>query len=100
MKKFSELGIKASEKGFTGEKIKIKKVFDKEITVKKYIIEPSKFTDRGCGKRLKLQIDLNGTEHIIFTGSVNLMDQIQKVSEDDFPFRATIVNNDETFEFV
>lgn len=100
MKRFSDFGIKTSDQNFTGEKIKIKKVFNKEITIKKYKIELSKFTDRGNGKCLHLQIQMDGSEHLIFTGSSNLMEQIQQVDKDDFPFHATIVNNDDKFEFI
>lgn len=100
MKRFSDFGIKTTDAGFTGEKIKIKKVFNKEITIKKYKIEPSKFQDRGNGKCLHLQIEMDGSEHLIFSGSSKLMEQIELVNKDDFPFKATIVNNDDKFEFV
>lgn len=100
MKKFSQFGIKPTEQGFTGDKIKINRILNKEITVKAYKIVPSKFQDKGNGKCLYLQILNGGTENVVFTGSTVLMEQIEMVNKQDFPFKATIVNNNDRFEFV
>jgi len=97
MKTFQQFGIKATIKAFTGDKIKINKIINREITVHDYKIEDSKF--EGKGKRLDLQIELNQTKHLVFTSSVGLMEVIQQIPKDGFPFRTTIVEENERFEF-
>jgi ribosomal protein L31 len=97
MKRFNELGITTEIKGFTGDKVKISKVVNREITVHAYRIEDSKFKDKG--RCLHLQISINGNMHVVFTGSNTLMDTIEKVSKDSFPFITTIVQEDERFKF-
>lgn len=98
MKKFSELGVTAKPKCFIGEKIKVSKILNKEITVIDYKIMDSKFEGKS-GKCLHLQIEINNEKHIVFTGSTILMDMIQEVSKDNFPFITTIVNTNEYLEF-
>lgn len=95
MKTFKDLNIQVEVHHFTGDKIKISKVLNREITVFAYKIEDSKFTD----KCLHLQIEMNGTKHVLFTGSTYLMIAIQKTVPGDFPFKTTIVENDERYEF-
>jgi hypothetical protein len=65
-----------------------------------YKIVPSKFQDNGNGKCLNLHILNGGVENVVFTGSTVLMEQIEMVNKQDFPFTATIVNNNDRFEFV
>ena len=99
MTAFKDLGIKPAEKGFTGDKIKMSKVLNKQIKVEAYKIEASKFTDKGNGKRLVLQVVVDDKQHIIITGSTYLMDAINQVPKDKFPFTTTIVEEMERFEF-
>lgn len=99
MKQFSKLGIKPSEQGFTGDKIKISRILNKVITVKAYKIVASKFTDNGNGKCLYLHIQNGNNENVVFTGSSTLMEQIEQVNKSDFPFEATIINNNDRYEF-
>lgn len=95
MNKFKDFGIKVTLPAFTGDKIKIDRVLNREITVLDYKIETSKFK----GKCLYLQIELNNTRHVLFTGSNSLMDAIQQVDRKKFPFITTIVRENERFEF-
>ncbi|HLO37369.1 MAG TPA: hypothetical protein VK173_02655 [Lacibacter sp.] len=97
MKRFNELGIAPQMKGFTGDKIKINKVLNREVTVHDFKIEDSKFKDKG--KCLYLQISMNGNMHVVFTGSNVLMDTIQQVQKDHFPFVTTIIEENERFIF-
>ena len=90
MKSFSDLGIK-HEGQLDGRKIGIDDVVGKEVTVTDYRIDRSKFPQLGNGQRLTLQIELDGVNRVIFTGSTILQDQITQVNKDDFPFKATIV---------
>jgi hypothetical protein len=63
-----------------------------------YRIEDSQY---GNGKKcLYLQIELEGTKRVVFTGSTGLMNMIEKVPKDGgFPFKAVIVEEDERYEF-
>ncbi len=95
MKNFKELGIKSEAKGFVGDKIKINKILNREIVVTDYRIAPSPYTE----KRLDLQIELNGTKYVVFTGSKHLIELIVQVAKEDFPFKTTIVQENERYEF-
>lgn len=97
MKNFSDFGIKVTSNGFTGEKIKVKKILNKAISVHGFKIEKSKF--EGKGNCLYMQIEVDGNKHVLFTGSLTLMEQIQKVPQSGLPFRATIVEDNERLKF-
>lgn len=97
--KFSELGITADTKSFSGEKIKIKKLFNEPITVKAYRLKGSNYQEKGTGQRLDLDIVYNGKSHITWTGSATLMEMIQKVPQDKFPFDTVIKEENERFFF-
>ncbi len=76
------------------------KILNKQIVVHAYKIEDSKvFRDRGTGKCLHLQISLNNDKHVVFTSSSGLISEIQQVDPGDFPFMATIIQEDERFIF-
>lgn len=99
MKSFKDLGIKVETQGFLGEKIEIYHVLNKEIIINKYKIEPSKYLDKGNGKRLTLQITHEEKDRVIFTGSIILMDLITKVKKEDFPFKTTIIKENKSYQF-
>lgn len=82
-----------------GEKIKINRILNVEITVLHFKIEDSKFKDKGKGKCLYLQIEFKGEKNVVFTGSENLMEMINQVRPEDFPFTTTIRSNDQRLEF-
>lgn len=91
--KFSDLGIAPNTKGMEGDKIKIERVFNREIVVKSFAIEPSKFPQPGRENRLKLEFEMLGTKHITFTTSLVLTDQIKRVLPEKFPFTTKIVKD-------
>lgn len=97
MNNFKDFNIKPTLNTFVGDKIKIDRIINVPITVHDFKIEPS--TVKEGTKRLTLQIEKNQTRHIIFTGSKILQQQIQQVPKDKFPFSATIVKNNEYYEF-
>jgi hypothetical protein len=97
MQKFSDFNITATTKGFTGDKIKIDRILNRKIIVHEYRIENSKY--EGKGKCLHLQIELDGSKKVLFSGSGNLIDMIEKVSKQSFPFETTIVKDDERLIF-
>ncbi len=98
MKDFKSFGIKPADDGFKGDKINLDRIFNRTIIVEKFKIEKSKF-DKGNGKRLVLQIMLGETQHIVFCGSGVLMEQINRVPKEGFPFTTTIVKNNGRHEF-
>ena len=99
MKKFSQFGIKPESKNFIGEKIPIKRILNKEIIINDYRIEDSKFKEKGNGKRLFMQITVDGIQRVVFTSSQPLQQQIQMVPKEEFPFYATIITENERYEF-
>ena len=100
MNKFSDLGIALGKTNFAGDRINIKRIFNKEIIVHDYRIEDSKFhKDKGNGKCLHLQIEIGGLKHVVFTISTTLQRQIEKVPKEKFPIATTIVEQDQRFEF-
>ena len=97
MNKFKDLGIKAELSTFTGDKIKVDRILNAEISVLGYKIEDSKV--KPGTKLLTLQIERNGTKNILFTGSTILIQMVQKVPADKFPFITTIIKESEHLEF-
>jgi hypothetical protein len=100
MNSFSQFNIKVSCRAFEGEKIKIKKIINREIVVHHFKLEDSKiFKDRGTGKCLQIQISVDGKKHVLFTGSSGLIEMIQNVPESGFPFTTTIIEDNERYSF-
>lgn len=100
MKKFSDFNIEITSKSFEGSKIKISKILDKPIIIYHYKIEDSKvYQEKGNGKCLYLQISINGEKRVIFTSGVGLMEAIQRVPENGFPFETVIVEVSDRFKF-
>jgi hypothetical protein len=99
MKQFSELGIEPTVRNFEGDKISPESVLNRKIKVIGFRIKESKFKEKGNGKCLHMQIELNDEKRVLFTGSGYLMDTIQKISDNDFPFSTTIIKQNKRFEF-
>ena len=99
MHSFKEFGIKPQSKAFEGPKIEMDDILNKPIIVEDFKIEDSKFKEKGNGKRLTLQILVDTNKRIVFTGSVNLMQMIQEVKRDNFPFTTTIIKQNKRLEF-
>lgn len=97
MNKFKDFNIQAELSSFTGDKIKIEKVLNREIKVLDFKIEDSKV--KPGTKLLTLQIEKSGENHVIFSGSKYLIQQIQQVKEGQFPFTTTIVKESEHLKF-
>lgn len=99
MNKFSEFNIKPSLPNFVGQKIEINKVLNRVITVHDYRISDSNYKEKGNDKYLTLQITIGETKRVIFSGSKYLIEQIEKVSKEKFPFTTTIISEDDRYEF-
>ncbi len=97
MNKFSDFGIKPELKNFIGDKISLKRIFNIPIKVFDYKIENSKHKENT--KCLTLQIEHKEEKRIVFTGSTVLIQQIEAVSKDKFPFQTIISNQNEYYEF-
>lgn len=95
MKSFKDFKIVSDHKGFEGDKIKMKKILNKEIVIYDYAIKDSNYKD----KCLHLQIGVGDLKHVVFTGSKILIHNIEKVPKDGFPFKTTIVQENERYEF-
>lgn len=100
MNSFSQFNIKAPVKGFEGEKIKISKILNREIIVHRFKIEDSKvFNSKGSGKCLYLEISMNDKKHVVFTGANGLIETITQVPESGFPFKTTIIEENDRYLF-
>lgn len=99
MRNFNEFGITPKVKSFEGEKLKMYNVINKQIVVVDFKCAESKFKDRGSGKLLTLQIIVDNAKHILFTGSLNLIEMVNAVPKSEFPFITTIVKNNDRLEF-
>lgn len=95
---FKELGIKPELKSFTGDKIKIDRLLNREIVIHDFKVDNSKF-EKGDGKCLQLQIEISGNMHVVFTGSVVLRNMIEQVDKKYFPFTTTIIKTNDHYEF-
>lgn len=98
-KSFKDLGIKSNLHTLTGDKIKIERILNKEIIVKRFRIDPSKYPEKGNGKCLSIELQMNGLDYVVFTGSSVLMDMIRQVPPESFPFTTQIVKVNDHFEF-
>ena len=94
MNKFNQFGIEPKSKALEGDRIPIDRVFNKLIIVEDFQIKPSKYQEKGNGKCLYLQVVVDNSKRIVFTGSVNLQEMISNVPKDKFPFETTIIKND------
>jgi len=98
MNSFKDFGIKPMTKAFEGDKIKIDRILNKNIIVEDFKIENSKY-EKGNGKCLYIQIAVDNNKRIVFTGSISLMEMIQQVDKDKFPFQTVIIKENERFQF-
>jgi hypothetical protein len=98
MTDFKEFGIKLARKNFIGDQIQIKKVLNKEIIVHDFkIVDSTKVEGSKC---LHLQLSVGGTKYVLFSGSKYLIEGIQLVPAERFPFTTTIIEEEDgSFEF-
>jgi len=97
MNNFKDFNIKPKINAFVGEKIQVQKLFNLEITILAFKIEPSK--QKKGTELLTLQIEKAGEKRIVFTGSTVMIDQIKRVPDEKFPFFATIRGDNDYYEF-
>lgn len=97
MHNFKDFKIEPKTRSFVGDRIPVKKLFNTEIKVLEYKIEPSK--QKAGTEFLTLQIEKNGEKRVVFTGSKVLADQIKRVPTTGFPFNTTIKGDNDYYEF-
>lgn len=97
VKSFKEFGIKQASTAFQGDKVKMSRILNKEIVVIDFKIENSKFG--GTENFLTIQFKIGESLHIVFTSAVGLIEAIKQVPRDGFPFKTTIIEENERFEF-
>lgn len=98
MKKFSDFNIlPMMNNTLVGLKIKMSGVLNRNIIVHDYKIVDSKHHQGE--KCLYLQINLDGSMRVIFTGSAFLIDTVSKIPKDGFPFTTKIVEINQMFQF-
>lgn len=100
MKNFKDFGIYSTSKAFVGTKIEIHNILNTDINVHEYRIADSKFQKDKVEKCLHLQISIGEIKHVIFSGSVFLIDAIQQVPKDGFPFTTKIVKDNKRYMFI
>jgi hypothetical protein len=102
MNRFSQFNIKEPARGFEGGKIKISRILNKEIAVHDFKIEESKiqaYKEKGSGKCLYLQISFDNEMHVVFTSGSGLIETVQLVPKNQFPFTTTIVEENDRYKF-
>ncbi|EKF56214.1 hypothetical protein I215_01788 [Galbibacter marinus] len=97
MNNFKDFNIKPKITSFVGDKIKMERIINVPIVVHDFKIGESIM--KSGTKCLTLQIEKNGSRHIIFTSSKILIQQIKEVPKSNFPFSTTIIKDNEYFEF-
>lgn len=80
-----------------GEKIKVDRLLNKEITVYDFVIKDSKL--KPGTQCLYLQIEFAGERRVVFTGGAVLIEQIRQIDKDRFPFTVTIRKENNRLEF-
>jgi len=97
MNKFSDLNIEPDEKIFSGKKIDMEDIIDKEIIVHDWKVGESKYNDKPfC---LTLQITFEGKQRVVFSGSRGLESTVKKATKDQFPFETTIKREGKWLKF-
>jgi len=97
MHSFSDFGIKPQTAALRGDKIKIERVLNTQIVVEVFRIEKSKVKDgTQC---LYMQIIIDNDTRVIFSGSTCLIEMIQRIPKEKFPFTTKIIKQENRLEF-
>lgn len=101
MKTLQQLGISPAPAGFVGKKIEMEDVFDRDIVIHAFRITDSKYPKKNNDKRMDLQIEIDGAKRLVFTTSINLMNVMKQVGDENLPILTKIIKKKDTraFEF-
>ena len=87
---------------FVGDKIKIKKIINKEIIVHDFKLSDSKIyknSDDNYKECLCLQLEFGDEKYILFSSASTLIEAIKLVNKNDFPFKTIITEANERYMF-
>ena len=88
-----------AQQGFTGNKIDMDDLIGREIIVHDYRITDSKYQGKGSGKCLHLQVEIDGKKRVAFNGSTGLMNTLEQIDKEKFPFTTTIIKENKRYCF-
>lgn len=93
MERFGDF-VDNDEKPFSGDKVRLNDLINKELIILRYKVRPSKYKDKSdrCAT-VQFKYDENGEEKIFFTGSSVIISQLEKYNE-KLPFLACIKHID------
>ena len=86
IKRFSDFA--EDDRPLAGEKVKIDSILNQEIVITGYRVTESKFKNNSP-KCLMVQFTKGEAQHVFFTGSSVLINQLEKYG-DEIPFIATV----------
>ena len=98
MKKFSDLNITQGNQNFSGEKIKLYNLLNREIIITDYRIVQSKYKDANA-ERLDIELEIDNNKRLTWTGSTRLIETIKQIAKEDLPILTTIVKDGESYRF-
>ena len=99
VKSFNDFNVKPKLNTFQGEKVNVYEILNQNLIIWDFKIVKSKFAD-GSGKRLDLQIEIDGVKRVIFCGSIVLMDLLERIGHENLPFEARIIRKDKHYELI
>ena len=77
------------DRPLAGDKVKLDNILNQEILITGYRLTESKFGKSNSPKCLTVQFMKDEAQHVLFTGSVVLINQLEKYGK-EIPFMATI----------
>ena len=82
--------VEADEKPFSGDKVRLNDLVNREVIILRYKVRPSKFKGKGdsCAT-VQFKFTEDGEEKIFFTGSTVIIGQLEKYGS-RLPFKAYI----------
>ncbi len=86
-KRFSDFA--EDDRPLAGEKVKIDSILNQEILITGCRLTDSKYSRSNSTRCLTVQFEQNGEQHVFFTGSAVLMNQLDKYGG-EIPFLATV----------
>ncbi|MBV5346823.1 hypothetical protein JZU46_01175 [bacterium] len=98
MKRFSDLNITQPDQSFTGEKIKLYNLLNRERIITGYRIVESKFTNSNT-QRLDIDLTIDNNKRVTWTGSKRLIETIKQIDKTELPISTTIVKEGESYKF-
>lgn len=98
IKNFSDFGIE-TKMAFEGNRIFAVEILNEPIIVHYYEIRPSKKAEKKGADYLYVQITYKDEKRLLMSESKYLMEDLDKVPEEGFPFQAKIIRNYKSFSF-